>query len=108
MPPTLLCVQFRNLLPTEDVLLFARALWEAAQRESLGPIRSGDATLCIRKTDSKLEPYEASLALEHGSLQSSATGLDPLAAIQAAFAQLFAAPAARQRLSWSALTALPP
>jgi hypothetical protein len=88
MPSPLLCVQFRNLLPSEDLLLFARALWETAQRERLGPLQAADATLCITKTESKVATFQASLALERGAFQSVATGMEPLAAIEAAFAQL--------------------
>jgi hypothetical protein len=92
MPSTLLCVQFRNLLPSEDLLLFAHALWAIAQRERVAPFQCADATLRITRTESKVAPFEASLALERGSLQSVVTGMEPLATIEAAFAQLRATP----------------
>jgi hypothetical protein len=88
MPSSLLSVQFRNLLPSEDLLLYARALWETAQRERLGVFQAADATLCITKTESKVASFQVSLALERGSFQSVATGMEPLATIEAAFAQL--------------------
>jgi hypothetical protein len=98
MPP-LLCVQFRNLLPSEDLLLYARALWETAQRERLTPSQLGDATLRITRTESRVGLFEVSLAFQHGTLQSVASGLEPLAAIEAAFAQLRGVPPSRAPLA---------
>lgn len=91
----MLSVQFRNLLPSEDLLLFARALWENAQRRSYPASQLPDATLCIAKIESKIEPFRASLELEGSASQSVATGLEPLHAIEAAFAQLSVAPRGR-------------
>jgi hypothetical protein len=102
MPLTMLCVQFRNLLPSEDLLLFARALWECAQREGLGSFEVADATLSITKTESKVAPFEASLRLGRGSLPSVATGVEPLTTIEAAFAQLCSP--ARSRLLLASLS----
>jgi hypothetical protein len=96
MPPTMLCVQFRNLLPSEDLLLFARTLWNAAQQDGPVAFQTGDATLSIAKSDVRSGPFVATLALEHG-LQSVASDLEPLAAIEAAFAQLSLRPAERAR-----------
>jgi hypothetical protein len=98
MPPTMLCVQFRNLLPSENLLLFARTLWNAAQRDGLITFHTGDATLSIAKSDGKSGPFVVTLALEHGSLQSVASDLEPLAAIEAAFAQLALRPSDRALL----------
>lgn len=94
MPPTMLCVQFRNLLPSEDLLRFARALWETAQRDRLGPSPIADATLSITKTESKVAPFRVSLRVEPGSLQSVTSGLEPLRAIEVAFLQLGSLPRA--------------
>ncbi|HEX5661799.1 MAG TPA: hypothetical protein VFX59_31625 [Polyangiales bacterium] len=93
MATSLLCVQFRNLLPSEDILLFPRALWETAERERLGAFQ--DATLRISKSDTKVALFEAWLASGH--LKSVATGREPLATIEAAFAQLRAIPVPRVR-----------
>jgi hypothetical protein len=95
----LLCVQFRNLLPSEELLLFARTLWEATQRDGLGALQARDATLCISKTESDLAPFVASLALASGSLTSVASGLEPLAAIESAFSQLSSVPVPRMLLA---------
>ncbi len=88
MSHSLLCVQFKNLLPSEDLLWFARTLWETAQRDRWGAVPARDATLSITKTESKAAPFEASLALAEGTPRSVATGLDALAVIEAAFAQV--------------------
>jgi hypothetical protein len=88
MRSPLLCVQFRNLLPSEDLLLFARALWESAQRERLGSLHAGDATLCITKTEGNIATFQASLTLGRGKPPSVVTGVEPLATIEAVFASL--------------------
>lgn len=88
MSVSLLSVQFRNLLPSEDLLLFARARWNEAQQRGQISTSVSDATLCITQTNSKLAPFEVRLTLAGSSLSSVAHADSPLVAIEAAFAQL--------------------
>lgn len=88
MPASFLCVQFRNLLPSEELLLFARARWNEAQARGQISFAAGDATLCITQTASKLAPFEVELTVAAASLRSITRDADPIVAVEEAFAQL--------------------
>ena len=88
MSVSLLSVQFRNLLPSEDLLLFARARWNDAQQRGQISSSVGDATLCITQTASKFAPFEVRLTLAGSSLSSVSHADSPLVAVEGAFAQL--------------------
>jgi hypothetical protein len=88
MSVSLLSVQFRNLLPSEELLLFARARWNDAQRRGQVNASAGDATLSITQTSSKLAPFEVRLTLAGTSLSSVSHADTPLLAVEGAFAQL--------------------
>ncbi|MEY4515191.1 MAG: hypothetical protein RLZZ450_7313 [Pseudomonadota bacterium] len=88
MPASFLCVQFRNLLPSEELLLFARARWNEAQARGEISSLAGDATLSITQTASKLAPFEVELTVAEASLRSISRDIDPIAAVEEAFAQL--------------------
>jgi hypothetical protein len=88
MPVSFLCVQFRNLLPSEDLLLFARARWNEAQERGQVSPTAGDATLCITQTANKLAWFEVELRLADASLRSIGRDANPIAAVEEAFAQL--------------------
>ena len=88
MPASFLCVQFRNLLPSEDLLLFARARWNEAQARGEFSSVAGDATLSITQTASKLAPFEVELTVADKSLRSICRDVDPIVAVEEAFAQL--------------------
>lgn len=87
MSVAFLCVQFRNLLPSEDVLLFARSLWSDLQ--GCGSVAvTGDATLSVTLNESDLAPFKAEITIEGSAVRSSARDSDLLAAVQTAFARL--------------------
>ncbi|MDB4975772.1 MAG: hypothetical protein JWN48_4113 [Myxococcaceae bacterium] len=88
MSVSMLSVQFRNLLPSEDLLLFARARWNDAQARGQVSAGSGDATLSITQTASKLAPFEVRLTLARSSLSSVSHAETALLAVEGAFAQL--------------------
>ena len=88
MPVSFLCIQFRNLLPSEELLLFARARWNEAQARGQVSPTAGDATLCITQTGNKLGGFEAELTLADASLRSIGRGANPIVAVEEAFAQL--------------------
>jgi hypothetical protein len=88
MPASFLCVQFRNLLPSEELLLFARARWNEAQARGQVSTVAGDATLSITQTSSKLAPFEVELTVADASLRSISRDADPIVAVEEAFAQL--------------------
>jgi hypothetical protein len=88
MSVSLLSVQFRNLLPSEELLLFARARWNDAQQRGQVSDGAGDATLSITQTKSKLAPFEVRLTLAGTSLSSVSHADTPLLAVEGAFAQL--------------------
>lgn len=88
MAVSFLCVQFRNLLPSEEVLLFARARWNEAQARGQVSMEAGDVTLCITQTTSKLAPFEVELTVAGASLRSISRDANPIAAVEEAFAQL--------------------
>jgi hypothetical protein len=88
MPASFLCVQFRNLLPSEELLLFARARWNEAQARGQISSAAGDATLSITHTASKLAPFEVELSVAEASLRSISRDVDPIVAVEEAFAQL--------------------
>lgn len=88
MSVSLLSVQFRNLLPSEELLLFARSRWNDAQRHGKVSTGIGDATLCITQTASKFAPFEVRLTLAGSTLSSVSRADHPLLAVEGAFAQL--------------------
>jgi hypothetical protein len=88
MSVSLLSVQFRNLLPSEELLRFARARWNDAQRRGQVSAVVGDATLSITQTSCKLAPFEVRLTLARSSLSSVTHAASPLVAVEGAFAQL--------------------
>lgn len=87
MSVALLCVQFRNVLPSEELLRFARALWSDLQHGGAVAV-TGDGTLCITQRPAKLAPFEVELTVEGSRLRGLAEDSDPLVAVQGAFAQL--------------------
>jgi hypothetical protein len=87
MSASFLCVQFRNLLPSEELLLFARALWADLQlRANLS--MAGDANLAITQNGSDQPGFQVELTIEGSAFRSSAYDRDALAAVQDAFEQL--------------------
>jgi hypothetical protein len=88
MSVSLLCVQFRNLLPSEDLLLFARARWNDAHARGQVAPTAGDATLSITQTASKLASFEVELRVADASLRSISRDANPIVAVEEAFAQL--------------------
>jgi hypothetical protein len=88
MPVSFLCVQFRNLLPSEELLLFARARWNDAQARGQVAPNAGDATLYITQTASKLAWFEVELTVAEASLRSIGRDANPIVAVEEAFAQL--------------------
>ena len=87
MSVALLCVQFRNVLPSEELLLFARALWNDLQQRGDVPL-TGDATLCITQIQRENAPFEATLTIEGSPVRTRARDDDALLAVQDVFAQL--------------------
>lgn len=88
MSVSFLCVQFRNLLPSEELLLFARARWNQAQAQGEVPLTAGDATLTITQSSNKITPFEVELSVAGSSLRSICHDSNPIVAIEDAFAQL--------------------
>jgi hypothetical protein len=88
MSVSFLCVQFRNLFPSEELLLFARARWNEAQATGQVSSGVGDATLCITQTASKLALFEVELRIAGESLRSISRDINPIVAVEEAFAQL--------------------
>lgn len=86
MPAAFLCVQFQNLLPSEELVRFARDLWTDAQLH-VG-VGDRDVTLAIRQTPGELEPFEVKLMVGDAPLPSTARDADARSAVQSAFAQL--------------------
>lgn len=84
MSTAFLCVQFRNLLPSEQLLLFARALWSDLQQRGLA-VGVGDATLSITQMASESTRFEAELAMVNAPHRCRARDVDALAAIERAF-----------------------
>ena len=87
MPAALLCVQFRNLLPSEELLMFARTLWHDLQLRSPG-FTSGDATLCITQTSGEQANFQAELTIEGSTWCMFGEGADALTAVREAFRPL--------------------
>ena len=86
MPTAFLCVQFRNLLPSEQLLLFARALWSDLQQRGVAR-GAGDATLSITQKASEITRFEAELRLANLPHRCRARDTDALAAIERVFAE---------------------
>jgi hypothetical protein len=87
MSAAFLCVQFRNLLPSEELLLFARALW--ADLQARGDLTTGgDATLAITQNSCNHLPFEVELTVEGSARRSTARDINPLLAVQEAFARI--------------------
>ena len=84
MSTAFLCVQFRNLLPSEQILLFARALWSDLQQRGLA-VGAGDATLSITQMASEVTRFEAELAMVNAPHRFRARDADALTAIGRAF-----------------------
>jgi len=88
MSVSFLCVQFRNLFPSEELLLFARARWNEAQARGQVSSVGDDATLRITQTASKLASFEVELTVAGRSLHSICRDTNPIVAVEEAFAQL--------------------
>jgi hypothetical protein len=88
MSVSFFCVQFRNLLPSEELLLFARARWNDAQGRGQVSPAAGDATLSITQTPNKRAPFEVELTVAGASLRSISRDANPIVAVEEAFAQL--------------------
>jgi hypothetical protein len=86
MSTAFLCVQFRNLLPSEQLLLFARALWSDLQQRGLVH-GAGDATLTITQIASEITRFEAELRLANLPDRCRARDTDALATIERVFAE---------------------
>ena len=84
MSTAFLCVQFRNLLPSEQLLLFARALWSDLQQRGL-TAGIGDATLCITQLPSEITRFEAELTMAGAPHRCRARDADALAAVERVF-----------------------
>lgn len=76
MPAVLLSVQFRNVLPSEELLLRARSLWSDLQARKALYV-GGDATLRITQIagDSPAS-YDVELTLPCSDERASAQGAD--------------------------------
>ena len=88
MTVSFLCVQFRNLLPSEELLLFARARWNEVQAHGQASSKARDATLSITQTSSKHAPFEVELTVADAALRGTGRDANPIVAVQEAFSQL--------------------
>lgn len=86
MSTAFLCVQFRNLLPSEQLLLFARALWSDLQQRGVAR-GAGDATLSITQIASEITHFEAELRLANLPHRCRARHSDALVAIEQVFTE---------------------
>jgi hypothetical protein len=95
MPAVLLSVQFRNVLPSEELLLRARSLWSALQSQK-ALYEGGDATLRITQIggDSPAS-FEVELTLPCSDERASAHGVDVYRAMIEVFQALSDAGAAQ-------------
>lgn len=99
MPAAFLCVQFRNLLPSEELVRVARSSWTDLQLRC-APRTQGDATLSITQTSCESAPFHAELHIDGSPLLGAARDDNPLAAVREVFAQ---ARSRRERLACEAL-----
>jgi hypothetical protein len=97
MSTAFLCVQFRNLLPSEQLLLFARALWSDLQQRGIAT-GLGDATLTITQRPSEISCFDAELTMANAPHRAHVRETDALAAIERVFAD-WSVRAARERRS---------
>ena len=86
MSTAFLCVQFRNLLPSEQLLLFARALWSDLQQRGVAR-GAGDAMLSIAQIASEITCFEVELRLANLPPRFRARASDALEAIERVFAE---------------------
>lgn len=90
MSAAFLRVQFRNVLPSEELLRRARSHWNELQRTT-GYTTDGDATLSIRQSDSDDGRFEVELTVPGAVLSASALDEDALAGIARVFRDVTAA-----------------
>ncbi|MET0342318.1 MAG: hypothetical protein ABW252_15045 [Polyangiales bacterium] len=89
MSSAFLCVQFRNLLPSEQLVLLARALWTNLQRAGVH-VERGDAVLSIALIPALAgadASYEVELTLPGAPRRGTARDGDPRVAVDEAFAK---------------------
>ena len=88
----LLSVQFRNLLPSEELLRSARTLWnelDLPRAAACGDAEdSGDAHLSITQRSGKHGHYEVELSVPGAEHSASACGADAQLAIESVFRQV--------------------
>lgn len=82
-----LCVQFRNVLPSEELLRHARSLWTELQEQVRCRGGSEDAMLSITQNPGESCGFEVELSLP-GVLRAAASDRDALTAIDRVFTQL--------------------
>lgn len=90
MSTAFLCVQFRNLLPSEQLVLFGRALWNDMLLQQGPRMGAGDAVLAITQHASgghasDAPTFEAELRLPRTARRGGARDRDALVAIDKAF-----------------------
>ena len=86
MSTAFLCVQFRNLLPSEQLVLLARALW-SDMLDAGARIGAGDAILSITQRVGVDHSFEAELRLPGKPRRGPERDADALLAIDKAFAR---------------------
>jgi hypothetical protein len=86
MSTAFLCVQFRNLLPSEQLVLLARALW-SDMLQAGARVAPGDAILSITQLRGPSPAFEAELSLPHVPRRGVERDADALVAIDKAFAR---------------------
>ena len=84
MSTAFLCVQFRNALPAEQLVLLARALWSDLLAAGV-PVSRGDAVLSIAQRPGDLS-YDVELTLPGAPRRGVAHAADPHVAVDEAFA----------------------
>jgi hypothetical protein len=87
MPAAFLCVQFRNLLPSEELVLTARVLWHSLQT-GLSCSVDGEVVLTITYMTADIAHFDVELALPQQLVAARATSPDARAAVQSVFTQL--------------------
>lgn len=91
MSSAFLCVQFRNLLPSEQLVLLARALWSDLQAAGVH-VEPGDAVLAIAQLAGEPATFEVELTLPGAPRRGPARDRDPVSAVDEAFAKWTTAP----------------
>lgn len=107
MSAAFLCVQFRNVLPSEELLRRARSHWNELQRTT-GYTADGDATLSIRQSDRDDGRFEVELTVPGAVLSASALDKDALAGIARVFRDVAAAHASESLAPTGTGSALSP